>query len=46
MHNVNTAPGGGGGGGEDARIWRAIALVSQEFWPGLYVSNLYILITK
>ena len=44
MHNVNTAPGGGGG--EDARIWRAIALVFQEFWPGLYVSNLYILITK
>ena len=37
--NVNTArmKGGGGGGGrrEDASISRAIALVSQEFWPGL-----------
>ena len=22
-------------GREDASIWRAIALVSQEFWPGL-----------
>ena len=23
------------GGREDASIWQAIALVSQEFWPGL-----------
>ena len=35
MHNVNIAPRGKGGR-EDASIWLAIALVSQEFWPGLY----------
>ena len=43
---TSTLHRGRGGGREDASIWRAIALVSQEFWPGLYVSNLYILITK
>lgn len=35
MYKVNTAPGGGGR--KNASFWRAIALLPQEFWPGLIV---------
>ena len=35
MYNVNIAPGGGGR--ENASFKRAIALLPQEFWPGLIV---------
>ena len=36
MANVNTAPRGGGGKGKskNASFWRAVAFVSQTFWPG------------
>ena len=33
IHNVNTEPGGR----KNASFSPAVALMSQEFWPGLYV---------